>query len=353
MSKDLPQQPQSEEVDLGQLFKLIGNAFDRLFSFIGSIFKAIFSVFIYTLKAIINNYKLITISMVIAGAVGFGIETFKQDIYSSSMLVKPYFDSKFQLVTNINYYNALIDDKDYVQLGNLFKIEEESTQSLVEFEIRPGPETENDRILQYEDFIGALDSIRAQDISFQNYIDNRSVFTGNLFEITVKSHKKDIFRSLEEGLNSTFTNTYSVKKMQKRDSLININKDRIRESLSQVDSLKKVYIKVMQTESNSNNSPLTLKDGGGMALVQERVKTKEYELLTKELQLREDLTKLESQQVEEDVYFDTISSFQDVGSVYSTIFDMYSILFPILVFILLSLVFLCNKLVKYVKQYEG
>ena len=29
----------SEEVDLGQLFKMIGNGFRRLFQFIGSIFK--------------------------------------------------------------------------------------------------------------------------------------------------------------------------------------------------------------------------------------------------------------------------------------------------------------------------
>ena len=29
----------SEEVDLGQLFKLIGDAFNRLFRFIGNIFK--------------------------------------------------------------------------------------------------------------------------------------------------------------------------------------------------------------------------------------------------------------------------------------------------------------------------
>ena len=34
MSKDLQQEPQSEEVDLGQLFKIIGNAFQRFFDFI-------------------------------------------------------------------------------------------------------------------------------------------------------------------------------------------------------------------------------------------------------------------------------------------------------------------------------
>ena len=42
MSNKLPEQPNSEEVDLGQLFKLIGNAFNRFFKFIGSILNSFF-----------------------------------------------------------------------------------------------------------------------------------------------------------------------------------------------------------------------------------------------------------------------------------------------------------------------
>jgi hypothetical protein len=37
----------SEEVDLGQLFKMIGNAFQRLFQFIGSIFNKLFLAFVW------------------------------------------------------------------------------------------------------------------------------------------------------------------------------------------------------------------------------------------------------------------------------------------------------------------
>lgn len=39
--------PPSEEVDLGQLFKMIGNAFSRLFNFVGSIFKQLFLAFVW------------------------------------------------------------------------------------------------------------------------------------------------------------------------------------------------------------------------------------------------------------------------------------------------------------------
>ena len=71
MSDKIPDQNNSEEVDLGQLFTLIGNAFNKLFSFIASIFKTIFSVIVLTLKAFIVNFKIIVITMIIAGVLGF------------------------------------------------------------------------------------------------------------------------------------------------------------------------------------------------------------------------------------------------------------------------------------------
>lgn len=350
MSKELPQPQQSEEVDLGQLFKLIGNAFDRFFKFIGSIFKAIFSVFIYAFKAIINNYKIIGLSMFISALIGFGLEKIQPDVYKSTMLVQPYFDSKYQLVTNINYYNALINERDYHQLKGIFEIDIEEANKIIKFKINPGPETKNDQILQFEEFIKGVDSIRAQDISFDEYVENRSIYSGDVFEIEVMSHKKNIFRSLEKGLNSTFTNTYSVKKMQKRDSLISINRTRILNSLTQVDSLKQVYINVMSEENTSQSKPsITTKDG---ILLQERKETKEYELLEKELLLREELGRLESEKVEEDVFFDTVSSFQDVGTKYVSLTKRYSLIFPILAFLILMFGFLIKKSIKYIINFE-
>ena len=61
MSKEVPQGSQNEEVDLGQLFNMIGKLFDKFFNFVGSIFKAFYSVFIYALKAIITNFKIIAV----------------------------------------------------------------------------------------------------------------------------------------------------------------------------------------------------------------------------------------------------------------------------------------------------
>ena len=41
-NKSLPKQEQTEEVDLGQLFKLIGSAFSRVFNFFKHLFEGLF-----------------------------------------------------------------------------------------------------------------------------------------------------------------------------------------------------------------------------------------------------------------------------------------------------------------------
>lgn len=341
----------NEEVDLIILFNLIGKGFSRFFNFIGSIFKAIFSVFVYALKAIIVNIKIILIVVLLTGILGYVLEKYKKDVYSSKMIVRPYFDSKYQLITNINYYNALIGGKDTQTLSELFEISEENAKQIRRFEIEVGPETENDKILQYDAFIRSMDSIRAQDISYEDFVENRSVYSGDFFQITVEANKKDIFKSLEPGLNSSFTNTYSAKKMKKRDSLIVIKKQTLRSSIRAVDSLQQVYVKVMEEDAKSNSSKITL--GEGFTLEKDQAKTKEFELLNKGIDLRNKLSALEEQKVEEDVYFDAISGFQEYGNKVSKLSQNYSLIFPVLAFLLLCLFYLTLKVVKFAKNYEG
>lgn len=351
MSTNQSNSNQSEEVDLGQLFKTIGNLFDRLYRFIESKFRFIFSIFIFSIKAIVNNFKLIFISMALAGLLGYGLEKIKDDVYTSKMLVKPYFDSKYQLIDNINYYNALIKDKDYDVLSNVFEISKEKSEQLIEFEIEVGPESENDKRLQYQKFVSSLDSVRSLEVNFKDFKKNKSIYDGSVYEIKVKSFSQDIFKSLEKGLNFSFSNGYSIKKKKKRDSLIAVDKLRIEKSLIEVDSLQNIYEEVLRNESNTNQNLFTLKDG--MSLVQERTKTKEYELLEKQLQLRKDLADLESKKVEEDVYFDILSDFRNIGLKHSSFWNKYSLIFPLLVFVLLSFIYLTNKTIVFVKTYEG
>ncbi|GAA3777010.1 hypothetical protein GCM10022271_06490 [Corallibacter vietnamensis] len=355
MSNNLPEQNnrnQSDEIDLVLIFNLIGNAFSRLFGFIGGIFKAIFSTMVYALKAIILNLKIIVITVVIAGVLGYGVQKTLPSVYTTFMLVKPYFDSKYQLITNIGYFNALISTQDYETLSSVFEISEDEARKISRFEIYPGPETENERIIQYDEFLKQIDSVRAQEISFDEYIENRSIYSGSvLYEIHVFSKKKNIFKSLEKGLNSSFENTYSKKKMLKRDSLINIQRNTLREQIGVIDSLQKVYISVLQEESKTTKAKLNMGESG-FPMVNEKSQTREYDLLKEKIKLQNELKELDEQQTEENTFFDVVSGFQEVGNEYLSWKSYLMFIFPVLAFLLLCLIYLTGKIIKFVKNYD-
>ena len=107
MSKELPQPQASEEVDLGQLFKLIGNAFNRFFNFIGSIFKGIFGLIITFLLFIQKHFIKFVVAGVIGLAIGVYLDMVKETKYISTMVLEPNFQSVQQLYNNINFFLQL------------------------------------------------------------------------------------------------------------------------------------------------------------------------------------------------------------------------------------------------------
>ena len=140
--------------------------------------------------------------------------------------------------------------------------------------------------------------------------------------------------------------------MKKRDSLISIQKENIMEQLRGVASLQNVYIKVLEEESKSAPTEVSI-GGEGLTFNKDKTQTKEFELLNTEIKLRNELKALDEQKVEEDVFFDVIASFQQVGSRDIEWHQMYKLIFPILAFVFLCFVYLTNRLVRFVKQYEA
>lgn len=354
MSQELPKNKnKDQEVDLIVFFNLIGDTLSKLFNFINSIFKAVFSIVIHTIKIFIDGWKIILGVIVIAAAVGYALESTRPKFYQSGMLVKPYFDSKYQLVNNIGFFNALIDNKDYEQLNKIFNSDSTykiDVKNIKGFTIEPGPETENDRVLQYQDFIKKLDTIGRLQADYEIFIENRSIYHGNIFLITAKSDKKDIFKNLTFGINSAFTNEYSTSKKVKDTLLYKIQREKIEKSLDQVEKLQDIYVQVLQ---NNADNPTAGFKVGELPLTQEKAKTKEFELLTKSLALQDQLSKLDEKRITEDVFVDVISSFQAVGSQKTSLLERYSIIFPILAFLILCLFYLVKRIVIYTNNYEG
>ncbi|WP_299121244.1 hypothetical protein [uncultured Winogradskyella sp.] len=350
MSDKLPQQPQNEEVDLGQLFNAIGRLFERLFSFIAKIFKGIFSAIIYTIKPLVDNFKLVAIVLVIAAILGYVYKKVKEPIYYSNMVVRPHFDSKYKLSSNINYFNGLISSRNYSELSNIFEIDSSDVKELVGFELKAGPETQNDLFIEYDEYVKSIDTSLVDELNYVEYVKNRDLLSGSLFAIKARSFKNNIFPHLEEGFRKTFENDFSKYQKKVRDTVAFLERQALNTQLDRLDSIQKTYLEVIKNESK--NQSLSLAVPGTLPLQEEKTATKEYDLFLKEQEIRRTLNYLDKSIAEENTYFDVLSSFDKVGSKDNNIRQRYTILFPVLALILFVLGFLALKAFKFIKNYE-
>jgi hypothetical protein len=351
MSENLPDNNTTEEVDLGILFNAIGNFFNKIFDFIGAVFKAIFSSIIFLIKAVIENFKVISIVILLALLVGLGLEKTREVVYYSEMLVRPYFNSKYQLVSNIDYYNSLLDSENYGNLISIFEISEEDLKTIKKFEIGTGPETENQLIQEYDEYAKSIDSTRALDLTFEDFVENRDLYSSDVYNIRVESSKRDIFKKLSSGFNTTFNNEYSEKLMRVRDSTISIRKATYLKDLNKIDSLQTVYIRILTQESL--NGAVTIGIEGLLPLTREKSKTNEYELFNREMAIRDSIRGLDQLKIEESVYYDVITDFSEIGLKSNKLGKRYSLIFPILSIFVMLLLYIAIKVIKFAREYEG
>lgn len=351
MSENNKPTPQNEEIDLTFFIDTIKNVFQKVISLLQSVFKGLLSVLMGFAKILLSNW-LIIVGIIVFGFIGGKIlEKNTPSIYVSKTLVRPHFDSKYQLINNIGYFNALLKSKDFDRLSDIFKVKEDSVKEILEFGIISGPESENDRILQYDMFLKSIDSVRAQSITFEDFINNRGTHDGDIFEISIESKKKDIYKYLQDGLYNSIVNEYSINIRDKRDSVVAIERRNLIKSLAEVKKMQEFYIKML--EENQEKKQNAIKIGPGLTFSTDDNKTREYDLLNKEVEIRDEIRKLDIEVVENNDFFDVISDFQEIGKPFRPWKQRYSLIFPVLGLSMLLLVFIFLNTIRFIKDYEG
>ena len=111
MSNQIPQQtpPPSDEIDLGQLFQMIGKGFNR-------IFRSFLRLFLYLKKNALILFGL----MILGGAIGFGLNQIVDKKMKTEVIVKPNMDSRNYLYEVVDEIQSKIRAKDtlfFMDLG--------------------------------------------------------------------------------------------------------------------------------------------------------------------------------------------------------------------------------------------
>lgn len=358
MSDNLPNnQQQSEEIDLGQLFKLIGNAFDRFFKFIRNILNKLFLAFVWLIFFTKKHIIKLIIAGILGIALGYVLDVVPKPIYKSEVIVKQNYETGETLNNLIGYYNTLLFERNFNAVSEALNISEENASSIIDFEME-SIITENQKLKQYNDYVKDIDSsLIASFVDYKGYLEKSKDYNYQIQKITIRSSMKNNFNAVfDKIINEINTNEY-FKREQQKDS-IQLTNERIalEKALEESTDLQNTYTKLLDKlyldKQNGSQTSITIENADN------KNQTKEFELYKSDIDLRKQLVLNERQLANKTFILEVLSTRQDDGTISTNdieIFDttinlkiFYGIVFSFIAFIIL----LGSEFIKFLEKFK-
>jgi len=337
--------PQDGEVDLGSLFKIIGEGFRNFFNFIGKVFKGILHSLILALVFIRNNAFKLGLALFIGAALGLYLDLTQPKQFSSTMIVEPNFKSTQQLYKNINYYHELVKQRDSILLAKTLNISVNEASKLKGFYIDPII-NENEKYELFDSFSQEIDSALVKYINLKEFKKAFTKYDYKYHQIEVKSLNSTIFEKLSIPIISSVENNSYFKNQKKiNDENLLQNERVLKKSLREVDTLRKIYNEVLITEANKQNT------GTAITLAQGVKKTNEIELFKESLELNEELIDNNKEKAETTEIVNVVSTFSKIGVKERSILKKWTFVLGVSLGLVMLIVILLIRLNSYLKNY--
>lgn len=354
MSKEVqPQQPQqSEEVDLGQLFKLIGNGFTKFFNFIGSVFKEVFNVVVLVLQHFFKRFFWYAGAVIIGLVVGFLIDRNTEKQYGANMFIQTNFNSARQVYENMKQFHQLaFVDKDSVELAKRLDITPSEAAKLKGFYIKPDLD-ENEIVEMYSVFYAKLDSLSRTETNYKKYKESLTPYNFYRHQIGVASTDKYLYKKIEKAFTEGLTNNDYL------DELLQVNQENLKREnvtlatqVEKTDSLVNEYLKIRINESKKQPTPGSTNlymgnaESTGLIIDESKIIDKRLDLEKQRRQVYEDMTK------EKDVV-NVLAGFPFSGYDITEWPDKKKYVLPLALFLITLFGFAIFGLIKFLKQQE-
>lgn len=337
----------SDEIDLGQLFQMIGRGFQKFFNFIGSIFKGIFHIIILFLLFVQKNIIVLAIAVVVGGIGGYFLDTITPEKYVSRMVVEPNFNSVQQLYNNIAFYNDLAAAKDSVALATALNITDREAASIVEIYVDSYSD-ENQKIKLFDEFIRELDTTTVKAIDFENYLENFNSMDARFHQISLISTDNTVAKKTQTAIiNSISVNDYF--KLQKRinDENLALQDTIYKKQLAEIDSLQSLYRTVLVKEADKpmQGTNINLAEGGEST-------NRELALVQEKDILKEKLVALNRERANKSTIINVISDFPTRGVGQKGLLKSYKFKMPLLLLGLVIAVLGAFELNRFLKTYN-
>lgn len=357
MSKDSQQPQQSEEVDLGQLFKLIGRMLDNFFRFCGKILYKLFLAFVWC----VFFAKKHIITIIIAGIIGFSLgfikEKFSNPVFKSSIIIKQNYNTGKALNNTIDYYNNLIAASDSLALRKKLKTNSKNINKISGFSMETVLSENQLRKLYYK-FLKEVDSVFVVETDFETFLENSNNYDFEEQKITIYASSNTDFSGVLRRIIKNVESIPYFKFEKQKDSLELIRRETaVIESLKESDSLQKTYQRVLENELKEK--PLsTSQTSVTIGNAKDNIDTKEFELFNSNLNLRKELAKIGRQKSDKANIIDVISIEQPEGILDTSVSFLgkkttkkvvYTILFIFLAIAFLSI----REFIRFLEKYKN
>lgn len=342
-----PNNSSSDEVDLGQLFQMIGNGFRKLFLFIGSIFLGIFHILILFLLFLQKHFLKFVITAVIGLALGIYLDMVKEPRFVSTMVVEPNFNSVQQLYNNINFYNELAEAEDSIALAEALDVSIKEASFIRGFQVESYSD-ENQKVQLFDKFVRSLDSTTKRAINMQNFLRNFNSMDARFHTISVMASNNTVATKIQPSIiGSISRNEYFQLQQSINDQNINLQDSLYKKQLMEVDSLQQLYKRVMVKESERPMQGTNINLGQGPGK-----ENKELALITQVERLKENLVLLNEERANKSSILNVISAFPRRGVEVKGLFTSNKFWIP-LGFIGITLIVLSMlELNGYLKNYK-
>lgn len=337
----------TKEIDLGELFTVIGNIFSKLFGFIKSILLVIFNLLIKFLIMIRVHIVKFVIVGFLSVVIGWFIDSRQSPVYSSTMTINANYGSARQLYSNIRYYNNLAGERDSIKLSEIFGINPSDANNIRGFFIEPSV-TENDMLKSYNDFMKASDTTLIKNyINYGKFKSSIDPLDYTKHRIVIASLKQGIFNELQKELvTHNIENSYIKKSKDVRLRNIEEEKNILRSRLVTIDTLRNVYNKSILSEARKTSSAQT-----NIQMSASTVKTNEIELFALDEKISKEILKLNEQKEFGEEIIEVLNDFSP-GSEIKSFFDSFLFKIPVITLTLLLLFILLRELNSYLNRYN-
>ena len=337
----------SEEVDLGQLFQLIGNGFSKFFNFIGNIFKGILNLIIHFLLFIQKHFIKFAIAAILGLAIGVYLDIIKQSKYVSTMVVEPNFNSVQQLYNNILFYNELAEAQDSTALAEALDITLKEAGRIKEFTVESYSD-ENQKVQLFDKFVRSLDTTTQKAIDMEKYLNNFNSFDARFHTISVIATNNTIANKIQTSIiNSISRNDYFNLQKSISDLNIELQDSLYNKQIAEIDSLQLLYKRVMVKEADKplQGTNISLGENGGK-------ENKELALINKMEELRNSLVRLNEERANKSSILNVISAFPRRGVEVNGVWNSYKFWIPVGLIGLTLLILSMLELNSFLKNYK-